>query len=264
MSRRRRASPWAPTRRSLGVPAPSDVLTPTVAALVAAVLVVLGVLAAVADGDLLFWDQPIRRAIRGLGGEATDAIMRWGTKLGSRWVIGALLVPAVAIAWRRCRQVAVVLVVAFVAALGIELLLKALVARPRPLGAHGFGHSFPSGHVLAATAFWGLAPPWVYLVTRRRSLWVLAVVFSAGALAVVGMSRVYLGAHWPSDVAAGYLAGSVFLLAAEWAVRHPIPALGCDACEFHPLLDLVHDGRAGVPPDPGGPEPRARRAGSRR
>lgn len=222
-------------------PTPSDVLTPMVATLTGCVFVALGLLAALADGNLLSWDEPVRDALRSVDAGWAEAAMRWGTKLGSRGLIAGLTVPAVVIAWSRCRQVAVILVLAFVAVLGIELLLKELVARPRPFGAHGFGHSFPSGHVLAATAFWGLMPPWAYLVTHRRWVWMLAVVAAAASILVVGASRIYLGAHWPSDVVGGYLGGAIFLLLAEWGVRRPFRRLGCEACEFHPLRDLVTD-----------------------
>ena len=228
-------------RAHLPFPTPSDVLTPTVATLTIGVFIALGLLAAFADGNLLSWDEPVRDAIRGVDAAWAEDSMRWGTKLGSRGLIAALTIPAAVIAWWRCRQVALVLVLAFIAALGIELLLKELVARPRPFGAHGFGHSFPSGHVLAATAFWGLVPPWAYLVTRRRWLWLLAVIAAAASIAIVGVSRVYLGAHWPSDVVGGYLGGAIFLLIAEWGLRQPFQRLGCEACEFHPLRDLVAD-----------------------
>lgn len=226
------------SRARLPFPSPSDVLTPTVAMLTAGVFVALGLLAAFADGNLLSWDEPVRDAVRRVDGWG-EAVLRWGSNLGSRGLIPTLMVPAVALAWSRCRQIALVLVFAFVAALGIELLLKELVARPRPVGARGFGHSFPSGHVLAATAFWGLVPPWAYLMTRRKWLWVLAVVASTASLVIVGASRIYVGAHWPSDVVGGYLSGAIFLLIAEWGVRRPFPRLGCEACEFHPFRDVV-------------------------
>jgi undecaprenyl-diphosphatase len=141
----------------------------------------------------------------------------------------------VGVAWSRCRQLAAVLGAAFPAGLALELFLKAVVDRPRPVLAAGFGSSFPSGHVLAAAAFWGLVPPWVYLVTRRRWAWAASAGFAGLVLVMVGLSRVHVGAHWPSDVVAGYLGGAVFLLAAEWAVRRPSRALACEACDLHPL-----------------------------
>ena len=101
--------------------------------------------------------------------------------------------------------------------------------------ANGFGSSFPSGHVLAAAAFWGLVPPWTFLVTRRRLLWAASTVAVAVIVVSVGLSRVYVGAHWPSDVVGGYVGGALFLLAAEWAVRRPSKVLHCATCDLHPL-----------------------------
>ena len=219
----------------LAVPAPSSVLTPVVAVGVAVVFLLLGMLARVADHDLLAWDTPVREAILELDPEWLASLVRGASRFGSRWLIAALSIPMVAVAWPRCRQLALVLAAALPAGLVLELFLKAVVDRPRPLLGAGFGSSFPSGHVLAAVAFWGLIPPWVYLVTRRRWAWAASAGFAGLVLVVVGLNRVYVGAHWPSDVVAGYLGGAVFLLAAEWAVRRPSRALVCEACDLHPL-----------------------------
>lgn len=88
---------------------------------------------------------------------------------------------------------------------------------------------------MAAVAFWGLVPPWSYVLNRRRWTWVVSVVLAGVAMLAVAASRVYLGHHWPSDVVGGLLGGAVFLLAAEWAVRRPSARLHCDACDLHPL-----------------------------
>lgn len=222
----------------LPVPSPSDILTPVVVSLLVAAFAALAVLAAAANLRLLPFDEAVRDAIRGFGGDRFAGLMRWTSKLGSRWFIAVATIPMAAVAWRRCRQIAMVLVVAFPAALALELILKAAVDRPRPTGATGvFGSSFPSGHVIAAAAFWGLLSPWTYLVTRRVGAWAASVVISAVVLIGVGVSRVYLGAHWPSDVLGGYLGGILFVLAAEWAVRRPSRRLRCEACDFHPLRD---------------------------
>ncbi|MGH2753159.1 MAG: phosphatase PAP2 family protein [Actinomycetota bacterium] len=223
------------TRARLVVPAPSDVLTPTITALVVLALGSLGLLAALAHRHLLSWDRPVRSGLRGIDSDAFGALMDAATKFGSRWVIAALTVSAALLAWRRCRQLAIVLVVAFPAALVLELTLKALIDRPRPSFALGFGASFPSGHVLAATAFWGLIPPLVFIITRSRAAWSVSVAAIAVVLLGVGTSRVYLGAHWPSDVVGAYFGGAIFLLVAEWAVRRPWRRLRCEACDLHPL-----------------------------
>lgn len=228
---RRRATPGAP----LGVPSPSDVLTPVVASAVAVVFVLLGLLASVANHDLLFFDAPVRDAVRGLPRVWFSAAMRGVSILGSRWLLVALTMPMAVAAWRRCRQLAVVLLAALPVGLVLELLLKAVIDRPRPPMGVGFGASFPSGHVIAAVAFWGLVPFWTYLVSRDRRAWEAAAIIALLVAAGVGVSRVYLGAHWPSDVVAGYLAGSMLLLGAEWAIRRPPAALHCEACDLHPI-----------------------------
>jgi len=219
--------------RPLAVPGPSRFLTPAVAAAAGVLLALLAILAATADGRLLAWDVPTRDAIRGVDAPWFASLMRTASQLGSRWLIAVLMVPMVAVAWRRCRQLAAVVILALPAGLGVELVLKALVDRPRPAFGSGFGSSFPSGHVLAAAAFWGLVPPWTLIVTRRRWVWAAATGLSVAIVAAVGLSRVYVGAHWPSDVVAGYLAGSIFLLAAEWAVRRPSRILRCASCDLH-------------------------------
>jgi undecaprenyl-diphosphatase len=219
--------------RRLSVAAPSDVLTPVVAALVCLAAALLAVLAAVADHELLSWDVPIRDGLVGPDSGWSSSAVRRASSFGSRWVIGALSVPMIVLAWRRCRQLAVVVVAAFLVALGLELLLKAAIDRPRPAGATGFGSSFPSGHVLAAVAFWGLVPPWIYIVVRRRWAWVVAAITACTVVALVGVSRVAVGAHWPSDVVGSYLGGAMFLLAAEWVLRRPWRRFDCPPCQLH-------------------------------
>jgi len=225
-------------RRQPGIPipAPSDVLTPVVVWLLVIALAWLALIAALAHGDLLSWDEPLRARLREWDSDWFAKLMRASTRLGSRSFIAVLTIPIALAAWRRCRQLAVVLVAAFPVALALEVILKALVDRPRPPLALGFGASFPSGHVLAATAFWGLLPPLTFLVTRSRRAWLMSVAIVTLILVSVGASRVYLGAHWPSDVVGAYLAGAVFLLSAEWVVRRRWRRFRCEACDLHPLV----------------------------
>lgn len=222
-------------RGRLSVPAPSDVLTPTVATLIALVATLLGILAAVAHRELLWWDVPVRDLVVSNADEGLGRLFRRSSVFGSRWLIAALSLPMIAIAWRRCRQLAVVLGAAFAVALGLELVLKVAVDRPRPEGANGFGSSFPSGHVLAAVAFWGLLAPWTYIVVRRRWAWAAAVVGAGVAIVLVGLNRVTVGAHWPSDVVGSLLAGGMLLLGAEWVLRRSWRRFDCPPCQLHAL-----------------------------
>ena len=91
--------------------------------------------------------------------------------------------------------------------------LKILVARPRALDAlvTETDFSFPSGHAMIALALYGFL---IYVVLQRgKTLWVRNVSVGAlGSLIVlIGVSRLYLGVHYLSDVLVGYLIGGVAL-----------------------------------------------------
>ena len=139
-----------------------------------------------------------------------DRIMVTITTLGDGVVV-VVVAAAVALylfgrrAWRRG--------VGFVIALGGTALfvpvLKALLDRSRPMdlytGADAF--SFPSGHATLNTVLFGIC---AVLIAHERNRWIKAAVFTVVALYVIaiGFSRVYLGAHWTSDVLAGLLFGT--------------------------------------------------------
>ncbi|MFE6739256.1 phosphatase PAP2 family protein [Streptomyces tubercidicus] len=110
---------------------------------------------------------------------------------------------------------------------GLRQALMLAIARPRPPHAdwatHASGFSMPSGHSTTSALVAGLAC-WAAAHGARRILrwcvWGLAVVWAAG----VGLTRIYLGVHWPSDVLAGWLlaAGYLTALAAVTGGRVPV------------------------------------------
>lgn len=97
-------------------------------------------------------------------------------------------------------------------------LLKLLIQRPRPspelvrLYGTPDSPSFPSGHVVQFTALLGFVMFVVY-VHAPASRWRTIALVCLGLLVVwVGLSRVYLGEHWPSDVLGGYATATLFLV----------------------------------------------------
>jgi len=99
----------------------------------------------------------------------------------------------------------------------LNQILKALFERPRPFFDHPLlvesSYSFPSGHAMGSLVAYGMLAYFAVLVLgswRRR----VAAVFAASLLVVlIGLSRMYLGVHYFSDVAAGYAAGGLWLSA---------------------------------------------------
>jgi undecaprenyl-diphosphatase len=149
------------------------------------------------------------------------------TWIGSPEVLGPVIpLLAAVLWWRGLRRAPVVWLAATGGASMLVLLLKLHFRRVRPDLPWAFVHepsySFPSGHSVLAVAVYGSL---IFLGMRhlRRSWERIAVCVVAGTLILgIGISRIYLGAHYPSDVAAGYFVGAVWLgavMGADWYVR---------------------------------------------
>jgi undecaprenyl-diphosphatase len=106
---------------------------------------------------------------------------------------------------------------------GLNVVLKLLVARPRPTS-HlvdvfqvATGQSFPSEHVMAYLAFWVLLFCFGIILFQGKHWWrILLLVVCATLVVLVGPSRIYLGDHWASDVMGSYLIGGVLLGVTLW------------------------------------------------
>jgi membrane-associated phospholipid phosphatase len=114
----------------------------------------------------------------------------------------------------------------------LNLLLKVQVSRPRPTAnlVHiiqtALGYSFPSGHVMAYIAYWGLLFSFGVILFVGRHWWRTALLATSVAFVVlIGPSRIYLGDHWASDVLGAYLIGGV-LLGLAVAVYLPLKERG--------------------------------------
>ena len=101
---------------------------------------------------------------------------------------------------------------ALVAALNV--ILKSIVQRPRPEGfrlAVETGFSFPSGHSMAAMAFYGLIAWFIWHYERDRVQRNLFALVFALVIVMVGLSRIYLGVHYASDVIGGFCVSLIWL-----------------------------------------------------
>jgi len=107
-----------------------------------------------------------------------------------------------------------------------DTLAKAVIHRARPSAnivhvvQEVSGYSFPSGHVVFYTAFFGFLIFLAYTLLKERVVWRSVTLFVLGFfVATVGISRIYLGAHWFSDVLGAYLLGSLWLALSVYVYR---------------------------------------------
>jgi membrane-associated phospholipid phosphatase len=153
-------------------------------------------------------------AVLALQSKPMSSFMQALHALQGKLVAATMLLWVAALAWRRQWSSLLLFAAAVPGGMLANVVLKLLVERPRPalpaaVGSHGF--AYPSGHVAAITLCCG----YIVLETFRRTTnwtWRLAVIAAAVTIvALVAVSRVYLGVHQPSDVLAAVLLGVVWL-----------------------------------------------------
>lgn len=161
------------------------------------------------------WERAWLLAIHASCGPALTGAAGDISSLGYPVVIIPVFILAVAWFWLQGDGWRTVRLVAATGALtAVDYGCKRLFARPRPaLFPHAFvaGASYPSGHALFAVGFYGAIAALLVAGARRGARIAVLAAWAALALAL-GLSRLVLGVHWPTDVIAGYAAG-----AAVWA-----------------------------------------------
>jgi membrane-associated phospholipid phosphatase len=163
------------------------------------------------------FDQKVIDTVRLYASPAMDGFMLFITEMGSTFMLGLLLVISMIWLFVKRKNIWGMLFYFITVAGGglLNLWLKSFFGRERPnvnriIEADGL--SFPSGHSMGSMTYYGFL---VYLVIRSKykPLSKLGWVILFGlVILLIGISRIYLGVHYPSDVLAGYMAGSVWLV----------------------------------------------------
>jgi membrane-associated phospholipid phosphatase len=146
---------------------------------------------------------------------ATSFFLFW-TWLGTPVGIALVLLPVAAVLLARGRRVlALFLVVTPLGGWELNHLLKVFFARARPDLAlavrRASGYSFPSGHAMMSVIAFGALAYAIMRVNTDRRWHSIALALASCVAAAISLSRVYLGVHWLSDIAAGMAAGLVWL-----------------------------------------------------
>ncbi len=227
-----RLSVWAKSKRSnsmrrfgraVAPENPRSILIVVFAAFfVAGAIALLDVLVGVtARNAFLDTDVSVFNLMREMRNAPADELMITLTMLGDGIVLMALVIVMVAwLAWHRAYRAAIAAAIAILAGKLFVPLIKQVIQRQRPIelydGAEAF--SFPSGHATMSALIFGVL---AVLVSHSMGRWGRSLVYAICAILVVSIaySRVYLGAHWFSDVVAGVLFGAVMALAFAIAIE---------------------------------------------
>ncbi|MEQ1652343.1 MAG: VTT domain-containing protein [Hyphomicrobium sp.] len=221
----------------------SRVLLVFAAVLIAAAWMFLGIIEDVVTGDpLVVVDKSVYHLLQGLRTPFGDSVMIALTQLGD----AAVTLPVVTavllwLVWKRAwRPVAYWLAAASFGA-ALTVILKAGFGLPRPLplydGTSAFG--FPSGHAAMSIVIFGFL---AVLAARELSLRGQLAVFTVMALlaGLIAFSRIYLGAHWLSDVLGGLSFGVAWVALLGIAyLRRPVPSVSAHGLLVVAVIALI-------------------------
>jgi undecaprenyl-diphosphatase len=166
------------------------------------------------EGDTARFDLAVRSWVHQFASPGMTRVMTAISLLGYNLLIAELVLAIAILLFLGWRHAAGWLAVSVAGGLALDLALKYAFHRARPqpyFGAAPLSYSFPSGHALCSFCFYFVLAGLIAARTRSLFLRVAAGIAAAVLVMAIGLSRIYLGVHYPSDVIAGYLAAAVWV-----------------------------------------------------
>jgi undecaprenyl-diphosphatase len=190
------------------------VLSMSLAITVLAIVLFSWIADEMSEGDTMLFDANVRSFVHSFSSPGLTKTMFALSFMGAGGMIAVLVAAVILFMLKKWYRGLGWLALTMLGASVLSVALKYGFHRARPVPFFGplpHSFSFPSGHALFSFCFYGVMAGLIN--ARVRSHWLRIVVWClAGLMAAgIGLSRIYLGVHYPSDVVAGYLAGTIWV-----------------------------------------------------
>ena len=129
-------------------------------------------------------------------------------------IIIAIILTIVVSLWKNIKIASLIPINLGIIAI-INQILKHIFQRPRPIGFRLIdigGFSFPSGHAMGSTAFYGLLIYLSYKLIKNKTIRIISIIINTLIIIGIGISRIYLGVHYCSDVIVGISLSFMYLI----------------------------------------------------
>ncbi len=140
-------------------------------------------------------------------------IAKFVTNLGG--AITLLSITIILLLGLKNKKIGLAITLNLIISTGLNLLLKSIVQRPRPDEFRLIdetGYSFPSGHSMVSMAFYGFFIYLIYKLVKNQKMKWTFIIFLSIIICSIGISRIYLGVHYTSDVLAGFTISISYLV----------------------------------------------------
>ena len=173
--------------------------------------------------ELTNFDNSIVNFVWGFRTPVLTTIMKVFTFLGSAYTVVPITLIGFYVLYRKLKHYweANLLVITLAGGWLLNVVLKYSFHRQRPSLSSlvtATGYSFPSGHAMLGAVFYGFLA-YIFYLNLRKPYRTISVALFAVLVFFIGLSRIYLGVHYPSDVIAGYMAGTFWLASCMLALQ---------------------------------------------
>lgn len=167
------------------------------------------------DKTVLQFDTNISKYFYTLRTPLLTQVMIIISQLGADFILAVSTLILIFFTWKKHKEESILFFIMLIFGAFLNILLKDIFQRPRPTLDPLLtisSYSFPSGHAMNSFVFYVAVSYFIYHFTRNIKLGFIAVSFSVLLIFLIGISRIYLGVHYPSDVLAGYLTGLLWFV----------------------------------------------------
>ncbi len=180
--------------------------------LLLSIIILIYIIENLLQKDIANFDNAVYSYVSGFISKPLTDIALVITTLGSAYVILPICLILIIVFWKKIEGIAIAmnLIISFLS----NQILKRIVARPRPTEyriVEEIGYSFPSGHSMVGMAFYGLLIYFIYRKVKNPYIKCISCILLMILIFLIGLSRIYLGVHYASDVIAGFCISTAYL-----------------------------------------------------
>lgn len=178
----------------------------------------------IVNGGFLVFDQILITKIKSVETDLLTIIMKMFSFIGSTTsviFISCILLLIIYKLYKK-RQEVILFLIVLIGSTAINLLVKFLIKRERPVSELVIetGFSYPSGHTMGAMSLYGIITFLMWRHVRTSKGRMILILFFTVVIITIGFSRIYLSVHYPSDIVAAFYLGGLWLYVSIWSFQY--------------------------------------------